>query len=80
IALLLPLTGQAKVLGNPIMQGFTDAKEGLTQANAAPDAPQQDSLASILAELGISSPNADTATTANDNSTEDTTAEGAENS
>ncbi|MFN6886870.1 penicillin-binding protein activator LpoA, partial [Proteus mirabilis] len=60
IALLLPLTGQAKVFGNAIMQGFTDAKEGLPQpqANAAPEAPQQDSLASILAELGISSPNA----------------------
>lgn len=82
IALLLPLTGQAKVFGNAIMQGFTDAKEGLpqVQANAAPEAPQQDSLASILAELGISSPNADTATTENDNSTDDNTAEGAENS
>ncbi|HEJ9545393.1 TPA: penicillin-binding protein activator [Proteus mirabilis] len=82
IALLLPLTGQAKVFGNAIMQGFTDAKEGLPQpqANAAPEAPQQDSLASILAELGISSPNADTATTENDNSTDDNTAEGAENS
>ena len=82
IALLLPLTGQAKVFGNAIMQGFTDAKEGLPQpqANAAPEAPQQDSLASILAELGISSSNADTATTENDNSTDDNTAEGAENS
>ncbi|EJD6328694.1 TPA: penicillin-binding protein activator [Proteus mirabilis] len=82
IALLLPLTGQAKVFGNAIMQGFTDAKEGLpqVQANAAPEAPQQDSLASILAELGISSSNADTATTENDNSTDDNTAEGAENS
>ncbi|HFS6715737.1 penicillin-binding protein activator LpoA [Proteus mirabilis] len=82
IALLLPLTGQAKVFGNAIMQGFTDAKEGLpqVQANAAPEAPQQDSLASILAELGISSPNADTATTENDNSTDDNTSEGAENS
>ncbi|HFS6723841.1 penicillin-binding protein activator [Proteus mirabilis] len=82
IALLLPLTGQAKVFGNAILQGFTDAKEGLPQpqANAAPEAPQQDSLASILAELGISSPNADTATTENDNSTDDNTAEGAENS
>ncbi|EMO5256007.1 TPA: penicillin-binding protein activator [Proteus mirabilis] len=82
IALLLPLTGQAKVFGNAIMQGFTDAKEGLpqVQANAAPEAPQQDSLASILAGLGISSPNADTATTENDNSTDDNTAEGAENS
>ncbi len=82
IALLLPLTGQAKVFGNAIMQGFTDAKEGLpqVQANAAPEAPQQDSLASILAELGIPSPNADTATTENDNSTDDNTAEGAENS
>ncbi|HIE6469151.1 TPA: penicillin-binding protein activator [Proteus mirabilis] len=82
IALLLPLTGQAKVFGNAIMQGFTDAKEGLpqVQANAAPEAPQQDSLASILAELGISSSNADTATTENDNSTDDNTSEGAENS
>ena len=82
IALLLPLTGQAKVFGNAIMQGFTDAKEGLPQpqANAAPEAPQQDSLASILAELGISSPNADTATTENDNSTDDNTAESSENS
>ncbi|MCS6723981.1 penicillin-binding protein activator [Proteus mirabilis] len=82
IALLLPLTGQAKVFGNAIMQGFTDAKEGLPQpqANAAPEAPQQDSLASILAELGISSSNADTATTENDNSTDDNTSEGAENS
>ncbi|WP_368875336.1 penicillin-binding protein activator [Proteus mirabilis] len=82
IALLLPLTGQAKVFGNAIMQGFTDAKEGLpqVQANAAPEAPQQDSLASILAELGITSSNADTATTENDNSTDDNTAEGAENS
>lgn len=82
IALLLPLTGQAKVFGNAIMQGFTDAKEGLpqVQANAAPEAPQQDSLVSILAELGISSSNADTATTENDNSTDDNTAEGAENS
>ncbi|ELW9233572.1 penicillin-binding protein activator [Proteus mirabilis] len=82
IALLLPLTGQAKVFGNAIIQGFTDAKEGLpqVQANAAPEAPQQDSLASILAELGISSSNADTATTENDNSTDDNTAEGAENS
>ncbi|HEK1092108.1 TPA: penicillin-binding protein activator [Proteus mirabilis] len=82
IALLLPLTGQAKVFGNAIMQGFTDAKEGLpqVQANAAPEVPQQDSLASILAELGISSSNADTATTENDNSTDDNTAEGAENS
>lgn len=82
IALLLPLTGQAKVFGNAIMQGFTDAKEGLPQpqANAAPEAPQQGSLASILAELGISSPNADTATTENDNSTDDNTAESSENS
>ena len=71
------------MFGNAIMQGFTDAKEVFTskfKANAAPEAPQQDSLASILAELGISSPNADTATTENDNSTDDNTAEGAENS
>lgn len=57
IALLLPLTGQAKVFGEAIRQGFLDAQSGLPQPQAMPTAPQEpkkdDSLASILEELGI---------------------------
>ncbi|EBW1656292.1 penicillin-binding protein activator [Proteus vulgaris] len=57
IALLLPLTGQAKVFGEAIRQGFLDAQSGLPQPQAIPEpeAPKNDdSLASILEELGIS--------------------------
>lgn len=68
IALLLPLTGQAKVFGEAIRQGFLDAQSGLPQPQAMPTAPQEpkkdDSLASILEELGIS--NTETATTNSD--------------
>lgn len=74
IALLLPLTGQAKVFGEAIRQGFLDAQSGLPQPQAMPTAPQEpkkdDSLASILEELGIS--NTETPTT-DPNTAKDTT-------
>lgn len=77
IALLLPLTGQAKVFGEAIRQGFLDAQSGLPQPQAMPTVPQEpkkdDSLASILEELGISNTetsvtNSDTTEEATDNS------------
>lgn len=80
IALLLPLTGQAKVFGEAIRQGFLDAQSGLPQPQAMPTAPQEpkkdDSLASILEELGINNtetPATDTAkeTTENTQATQD---------
>ncbi|WP_311754034.1 penicillin-binding protein activator [Proteus columbae] len=79
IALLLPLTGQAKVFGEAIRQGFLDAQSGLPQPQAmpAPQAPKNDdSLASILEELGINNtetPATDTAkeTTENTQATQD---------
>lgn len=64
IALLLPLTGQAKVFGEAIRQGFLDAQSGLPQPQAMPEpeSPKNDdSLASILEELGIK--NTETPTT-----------------
>lgn len=69
IALLLPLTGQAKVFGEAIQQGFLDAQSGLPQPPAMPETkaePKEDSLASILEELGINNtetPSADTDST-----------------
>lgn len=80
IALLLPLTGQAKVFGEAIRQGFLDAQSGLPQPQAMPTAPQEpkkdDSLASILEELGINNtetPATDSAkeTTENTQATQD---------
>ncbi|MCT8250644.1 penicillin-binding protein activator [Proteus faecis] len=71
IALLLPLTGQAKVFGEAIRQGFLDAQSGLPQPQAmpAPQAPKNDdSLASILEELGIS--NTETSATNSDTTKE----------
>lgn len=76
IALLLPLTGQAKVFGEAIRQGFLDAQSGLPQPQAMPEpqAPKNDdSLASILEELGISNTetsatNSDTTKASTDNS------------
>ncbi|MEQ5226099.1 penicillin-binding protein activator [Proteus cibi] len=76
IALLLPLTGQAKVFGEAIRQGFLDAQSGLPQPQAMPEpqAPKNDdSLASILEELGISNTetsatNSDTTKASPDNS------------
>ncbi|OAT26153.1 penicillin-binding protein activator [Proteus myxofaciens] len=61
IALLLPLSGQAKVFGEAIRQGFLDAQSGLPQPQATeetsaiqpPSSNQDDSLSSILEELGI---------------------------
>lgn len=74
IALLLPLTGQAKVFGEAIRQGFLDAQSGLPQPQAIPTAPQEpkkdDSLASILEELGIS--NTETSATNSDTTKEST--------
>ncbi|WP_193016775.1 penicillin-binding protein activator [Proteus sp. FME41] len=64
IALLLPLTGQAKVFGEAIRQGFLDAQSGLPQPQAMPEPEppkNDDSLASILEELGIK--NTETPTT-----------------
>ncbi|MBI6529391.1 penicillin-binding protein activator [Proteus vulgaris] len=64
IALLLPLTGQAKVFGEAIRQGFLDAQSGLPQPQAIPEPEtpkNDDSLASILEELGIK--NTETPTT-----------------
>lgn len=77
IALLLPLTGQAKVFGEAIRQGFLDAQSGLPQPQAMPEpqAPKNDdSLASILEELGISN----TETPATDPDTAKDTAENSE--
>ncbi|MDL5168259.1 penicillin-binding protein activator [Proteus faecis] len=71
IALLLPLTGQAKVFGEAIRQGFLDAQSGLPQPQAMPtsQAPKNDdSLASILEELGIS--NTETSATNSDTTKE----------
>lgn len=74
IALLLPLTGQAKVFGEAIRQGFLDAQSGLPQPQAMPTTPQEpkkdDSLASILEELGIS--NTETSATNSDTTKEST--------
>ena len=55
IALLLPLSGQAKVFGEAIRQGFLDAKNGLPQppVTSAPKENPEDNLAAILTELGI---------------------------
>ncbi|WP_109396057.1 penicillin-binding protein activator [Proteus faecis] len=71
IALLLPLTGQAKVFGEAIRQGFLDAQSGLPQPQAMPasQSPKNDdSLASILEELGIS--NTETSATNSDTTKE----------
>ncbi|MCX2588505.1 MULTISPECIES: penicillin-binding protein activator [Proteus] len=76
IALLLPLTGQAKVFGEAIRQGFLDAQSGLPQPQAMPESQtpkNDDSLASILEELGIShtetsATNSDTTKESTDNS------------
>ncbi|SUB99152.1 penicillin-binding protein activator [Proteus penneri] len=73
IALLLPLTGQAKVFGEAIRQGFLDAQSGLPQPQAMPESQtpkNDDSLASILEELGIS--NTETSATNSDTTKEST--------
>lgn len=71
IALLLPLTGQAKVFGEAIRQGFLDAQSGLPQPQAMPASPEpkkDDSLAAILEELGIN--NTETSATETDTAKE----------
>ncbi|CRL62022.1 penicillin-binding protein activator [Proteus penneri] len=73
IALLLPLTGQAKVFGEAIRQGFLDAQSGLPQPQTMPESQtpkNDDSLASILEELGIS--NTETSATNSDTTKEST--------
>lgn len=76
IALFLPMSGQGKVFGEAIMQGFMDAQKGLPQAPAttatpvstAEPASNNDVLDQIYAEVAAATGNSSTANdTANDN-------------
>lgn len=72
IALFLPMSGQGKVFGEAIMQGFMDAQKGLPQPPATSAAPaptaeptnNNDVLDQIYAEVAAATGNSNTA---NDN-------------